>query len=50
MDIRGKILRVENISNQPQFIIHRNDLAAGIYFVKLTNQDGQQSMMKLVWE
>ncbi|MEY2830334.1 MAG: hypothetical protein RIQ33_2192 [Bacteroidota bacterium] len=50
MDIRGKILRVENINNQPQFIIHRNDLAAGIYFIKLTNQDGQQSMMKLIWE
>jgi hypothetical protein len=50
MDIRGKILRIENINNLPQVILHRNNLAAGIYFVKLTNQDGQQSMMKLIWE
>jgi hypothetical protein len=50
MDIRGKILRIENVNNLPQVILHRNNLAAGIYFVKLTNQDGQQSMMKLIWE
>jgi hypothetical protein len=49
MDISGRILRVENVSNKKQFIIHRADIKAGIYFIRLTNENGLQVMKKLVW-
>ncbi|MEN9522714.1 MAG: hypothetical protein RL065_1091 [Bacteroidota bacterium] len=50
MDMSGRILRTEDLTNKKLFTIKRETIASGIYFVRLTNENGKQSMKKLVWE
>jgi hypothetical protein len=50
LDMSGRVLRTEDLLDKKQFIIKRSTIASGIYFVRLTNQNGQKSMKKIIWE
>ncbi|MBK7850646.1 MAG: T9SS type A sorting domain-containing protein [Bacteroidetes bacterium] len=49
-DAKGSLIRAERISNQKTYVLNRNELQNGIYFLQLVNESGQMMNAKIVVE
>lgn len=47
-DMTGKIIQTEK-TKESSYIIHKNDLANGIYFLKAVNEQGEYSVKKIMF-
>lgn len=48
IDLNGKVLRSLNLTGQAEYTIEIADIAAGMYFVRATTQDGKSVTKKLI--
>ena len=47
-DISGKVIKTES-SDKAEYILEKNAIAPGIYFLKVSNASGQSSTHKIIF-